>query len=209
MASVKLPSARSQGLAHCHTCHMLNQLPEGDHQGQCTRCFASVHFRSHNSIERSWALVIASLIVFVPANMLPIMTVNYFGTGTADTILSGIVTLINLDMAPVALIVFIASFLVPLSKILGLIILLVTVNRHSGVEPVQRTVLYRIVEFLGKWSMLDVFVVAIMGAVVNLGYITSIEPGRGAAAFAIMVILTMFAAHAFDPRLIWDLKDNE
>jgi len=135
--------------------------------------------------------------------------VNYFGTGTADTILSGIVTLINLDMAPVALIVFIASFLVPLSKILGLIILLVTVNRHSGVEPVQRTVLYRIVEFLGKWSMLDVFVVAIMGAVVNLGYITSIEPGKGAAAFAIMVILTMFAAHAFDPRLIWDLKHNE
>jgi len=209
VASVKLPSARSKGLAHCHTCHMLNQLPEGDHHGHCSRCSAPVHYRSHNSIERSWALVIASLIVFVPANTLPIMTVNYFGVGTADTILSGIVTLINLDMAPVALIVFIASFLVPLSKILGLIILLVTVNRHSRVQPVQRTTLYRIVEFLGKWSMLDVFVVGIMGAVVNLGYITSIEPGRGAAAFAIMVILTMFAAHAFDPRLIWDLKNNE
>jgi len=188
---------------------MLNKLPEGKHDGLCTRCLAPVHFRKHNSIERSWALVIASLIAFIPANTLPIMTVNYFGSGTSDTILSGIVTLINLGMAPVALIIFIASFLVPLSKIIGLIILLITANRHSNIQPVQRTVLYRMVEFLGKWSMLDVFVVAIMGAVVNLGYITSIVPGKGAAAFAIMVILTMFAAHAFDPRLIWDLKNNE
>lgn len=209
MASARLKSARSRELAKCHTCHMLNKLANGEHSGVCSRCSAPVHFRSHNSIERSWALVIASLIAFIPANTLPIMTVNYFGSGTADTILSGIVTLINLDMAPVALIVFIASFIVPLSKILGLIILLITVNRHSKVQPVQRTMLYRIVAFLGKWSMLDVFVVAIMGAVVNLGYITSIEPGKGAAAFAIMVILTMFAAHAFDPRLIWDLKHNE
>jgi len=209
VANVKLKSARSEGLARCHTCSMLNKLAGGAHHGLCTRCQAPVHFRSQNSLERSWALVIASLVVFIPANLLPIMTVNYFGTGTSDTILSGIITLINLGMAPVAVIVFIASFLVPLSKILGLIILLITVNRHSRVKPVQRTKLYRVVEFLGKWSMLDVFVVAIMGAVVNLGYITSIEPGKGAAAFAVMVILTMFAAHSFDQRLIWDLKDNE
>lgn len=209
MAHVKSKSARAEGLARCHTCSMLNNLAAGAHDGLCTRCQAPVHFRTHNSIERSWALVIASLLVFIPANTLPIMTVNYFGTGTSDTILSGIITLINLGMAPVAVIVFIASFLVPLSKILGLIILLVTVNRHSGVQPVQRTKLYRVVAFLGKWSMLDVFVVAMMGAVVNLGYITSIEPGKGAAAFAVMVILTMFAAHSFDQRLIWDLNDNE
>ena len=209
MGSVRLRSARSVGLATCHTCNMLNQLSEDEHHGKCTRCFAPIHFRSRNSIERSWALVIASLVMFIPANTLPIMTVNYFGTGTADTILSGIITLINLDMTPVALIVFVASFLVPLCKILGLIILLITVDRHSRVQPIQRTVLYRIVGFLGKWSMLDVFVVVIMGAVVNLGYITSIEPGPGAAAFAAMVMLTMFAAHAFDPRLIWDLKNNE
>ena len=99
--------------------------------------------------------------------------------------------------------------MVPLGKMLGLFILLVTVDSHSRVQPAQRTRMYRVVEFLGKWSMLDVFVVAIMGAVVNLGFITSIEPGVGAAAFAVMVILTMLAAHTFDPRLIWDFKDNE
>jgi len=202
-------SAKSKGLARCHSCHRLNSHNPLNEHAKCSRCQAPLHFRTHNSIEQSWALVIASLIVFIPANTLPIMTIKYFGSGTPDTILSGIVVLIQLGMAPVAVIVFIASFLVPLCKIFGLIILLITVNGRSNMPPKQRTVMYRIVEFLGKWSMLDVFVVAIMGAVVNLGFITSIEPGPGAAAFGLMVVLTMFAAHSFDPRLIWDLKHND
>lgn len=201
-------SAKSQGLALCHSCHRLNPLEPHAH-GRCSRCHADLHLRKPRSIQRCWALVIASMITFIPANTMPIMTVTYFGNGTPDTILSGIVALIKLNMIPVAIVVFIASFVVPLAKILGLIILLVTVERHSRVQPRHRTIMFRVVDLLGKWSMLDVFVVAIMAAVVKLGFITSIEPGRGAVAFAVTVILTMFAAHAFDPRLIWDLKHNE
>lgn len=209
MATSRAISAKSKGLVLCHACRRLNRFDEKQAHNKCSRCEARLHTRHENSLERSWALVIASVIVFIPANTLPIMTINSFGSGTPDTILSGIVVLVQLGMLPVAIIVFIASFMVPLGKILGLIILLLTVQRNSTVQPKHRTIMYRVVEFLGKWSMLDVFVVAIMGAVVNLGFITSIEPGRGAAAFAIMVVLTMFAAHAFDPRLIWDRNHNE
>ncbi len=202
-------SARSRGLAVCHFCHQLNPMPADADHTSCLRCHADVHMRKPRSIERCWALVIASLITFIPANTLPIMTVTYFGSGTPDTILSGIVALFKLNMWPVAIVVFIASFVVPLAKILGLIILLITVQRHSRVQPKHRTIMFRLVDLLGKWSMLDVFVVAIMAAVVKLGFITSIIPGQGAVAFAVTVVLTMFAAHSFDPRLIWDLKHNE
>ena len=198
-------TARSLNIARCHTCGGLSSLGASANKGTCSRCGADIHFRIHNSVQRSWAFLIASVIAFIPANMMPIMTVSYFGNGTPDTILSGIISLIKLDMWPVATIVFIASFMVPLGKILGLGILLIRVQGQTRLAPDQGTVLYRMVHFLGKWSMLDVFVVAIMGAVVNLGFITSIEPGSG-AAFAIMVIFTMFAANAFDPRLIWDLR---
>jgi len=176
---------------------------------QCPRCKSDLHDRTPHSVERCWALVVASLITFVPANTLPIMSISYFGSGTPDTILSGIIALIKLNMLPVAVVVFIASFVIPLAKILGLMILLVSVKRHSRVQPRQRTMMFRLVEILGKWSMLDVFVVAIMAAVVKLGFITSIEPGPGAVAFAVTVILTMIAAHAFDPRLIWDAEKDE
>lgn len=209
MENAKQKSARSEQLALCHSCQILNEIPLGFDKVSCRRCNATVEFRLHESVQRSWAYLIASVIAFFPANLLPIMTVSSFGSGTPSTILSGILQLIKFDMWPVAIVVFIASFMVPLGKILGLGILLIRVKRQTRLQPGRGTVLYRMVHFLGKWSMLDVFVVAIMGAVVNLGFITSIEPGSGAAAFAVMVLLTMFAAHAFDPRLIWDLKHNE
>ena len=209
MSQIKAISARSKGYVSCHSCKKLTRIRADEAKPKCPRCRAPLHVRVPNSAEHCWALVIASLIAFVPANLLPIMTVTYLGSGKPDTILSGIIALIQAGLAPVAVIVFIASFVVPLAKILGLMILLITVNRHSRVQPKHRTIMYRLVEFLGKWSMLDVFVVAIMAAVVNLGFITTIEPGVGALAFAVMVILTMFAARAFDPRLIWDLKHNE
>jgi paraquat-inducible protein A len=137
------------------------------------------------------------------------MTVLYLGSGTPDTIISGIILLIQMGMMPVALLIFVASFLVPLGKILGIMILLVSVQRRSKIKPKHRAILYRLVEFLGKWSMLDVFVVAVMAAVVQLGFISEIVAGPGVTAFAIMVILTMFSAHAFDPRLIWDMAEND
>lgn len=209
MEHVRQKSARSEGFALCHSCQILNEIPIGSDRVSCRRCHATVEFRLNQSVQRSWAYLIASVIALFPANLMPIMTVSSFGSGNPSTILSGILELIKLDMLPVAIVVFIASFMVPIGKILGLGILLLRVKRQSRLGPGRGTVLYRMVHFLGKWSMLDVFVVAIMGAVVNLGFITSIEPGPGAAAFAVMVLLTMFAAHAFDPRLIWDLKHNE
>ncbi|MCG8609705.1 MAG: paraquat-inducible protein A [Pseudomonadales bacterium] len=202
-------SAKQAGLISCRDCGQLNPLAKSRGQaGNCSRCGSRLHQRLPYSIQRTWAFVIASLIVFIPANTLPMMTVLNFGHGQPDTIISGILFLLKIGMVPVAIIVFIASFLVPLAKILGLMILLITVQRNSTVQPRHRTLLYRLVDLLGKWSMLDVFVVTIMTAVVNLGYISSIEAGAGATAFAVMVILTMFAAHSFDPRLIWDLAET-
>ena len=154
------------------------------------------------------AWTIAALIAFVPANMYPIMEFYTFGAKEASTILGGVGTLAKGGMYPVALIVFVASFVVPLLKIIGLLILMASVALKSKFQLEQHTQLYRIVEFLGPWSMLDVFVVALMAGIVNLGFISSIEAGEGINYFIFMVVATMFAAHSFDPRLLWDSKNN-
>jgi len=202
-----MENAKSRRWMLCHHCHKLNEANDDEHQ-RCCRCRAPIHMRQPHSLEYTWALTIAAIIAFIPANVLPIMTISYFGSGSPNTVLSGIATLIKLEMYPVALIVFIASFMVPLGKIAGLIILMLSIQRPLNIDPKQRILLYRLVDFLGKWSMLDVFVVAIMAAVVQLGFISEIIAGPGATAFAIMVILTMFAAHTFDPRLIWDKEQQ-
>lgn len=199
-------TAKEAGLILCHHCRKLT--PVHEHRAVCSRCGFSLHIRKPNSVERTWAWTIAAMITFIPANLLPTMNIYTLGAGEADTIISGILKLIQYDMVPVAVIVFIASFLVPLGKILGLIILLVSVQHHSNIHPEQRSRLYHLVEFLGPWSMLDVFVVSIMAAVVNLGFITSIDAGAGITFFAIMVVFTMIAAGSFDPRLIWDEADS-
>ena len=169
-------TAKLAGLRLCHHCQKLNPVDDDRH---CRRCGVTLHQRKPNSIERTWAWTCAAIVAFIPANLLPTMTIYSLGSGQSDTIASGILTLIRFDMVPVAIIVFIASFLVPLGKILGLIILLVSVQRKSRIRPAHRTTLYHLVEFLGPWSMLDVFVVSIMTAVVNLGFITSIDAGPG------------------------------
>lgn len=198
-------TAKTAGLQLCHHCHKLNPVDDDSH---CRRCGVTLHLRKPKSIERTWAWTVAAMVAFIPANLLPTMTIYSLGSGQSDTIASGILTLIRFDMVPVAIIVFIASFLVPLGKILGLIILLVSVQRGSRIRPEHRTTLYHLVEFLGPWSMLDVFVVSIMTAVVNLGFITSIDAGPGITAFAMMVVCTMIAAESFDPRLIWDVEEE-
>ena len=161
-----------------------------------------------DSLNRCWALTICSMIVFIPANAFPIMTILYFGKGQPDTILSGIVLLLKLGMFPIALIIFIASFVVPLAKIVGLFYLLISLKRRSKLSAQQRTVMYRLIEFFGKWSMLDVFVVALLVALVEIGAVVEVVAGPGASAFGLMVIITIFAANSFDPRLIWDKDPN-
>ncbi|WOH38395.1 paraquat-inducible protein A [Thalassotalea fonticola] len=201
-------TAKAQGLAQCHVCNLLIDIDESI-DNYCPRCDSKIHMRIYDSLQRCWALTICSLIAFIPANAYPIMTILYFGKGQPDTILSGIVLLLKFGMYPIAAIVFIASFVVPLAKIIGLFVLLLSLRNKSKLTKQQRTKMYRYIELFGRWSMLDVFVVALLVALVEIGAVVEVVAGPGATAFGIMVILTIFAANSFDPRLLWDEEDNE
>ncbi|EJN37728.1 putative paraquat-inducible protein A [Pseudomonas sp. GM84] len=197
------------GILVCNECHELNRQ-EGERSSQtCTRCGAIVHARRPNSIVRTWALLIAASILYIPANVLPIMTISALGQGSPDTIMSGVIALLKHGMVPIAAVVFIASILVPTFKLIGIGLLLYSVQRRQPLSARQRILMYRFIEFIGRWSMLDIFVIAILVAVVNFGRIASVEANLGAVAFATVVILTMLAALTFDPRLIWDNTESD
>ncbi|MEP9317425.1 paraquat-inducible protein A [Pseudomonas sp. LABIM340] len=196
------------GIVVCGECHQLNRREEHD-ETHCSRCGAVVHERTPNSIIRTWALLITAAILYIPANLLPIMTVNFLGNGMPATIMEGVVELINADMIPIAAVVFVASILVPTFKLVGIALLLYSVQRRQPLSALQRNVMYRFIEWIGRWSMLDIFVIAILVTLVNFGNLASIEANLGAAAFASVVVLTMLAAVTFDPRLIWDNTDAE
>lgn len=198
-------TARELGLIRCETCGKL-AYDEG-HDGyeeHCPRCNGHMHLRATNSLSRTWALLITAAILYVPANVLPIMTVTYFGSGQPDTIMSGIIQLLQAGSYAVAGVIFIASILVPLLKMLALLILLLSVQLRMKMDDRQRTRMYRAVELVGRWSMLDMFVIALLVALVNYGKIATIVSGPGATAFGSVVVLTMLAATTFDARLIWD-----
>ena len=201
--------AREAFLA-CHACGQLVRTAGLDVSGHpaCRRCGAALHRRKPDSLDRAWALLIGAVILYVPANLLPIMTVTSLGKGHPDTILSGVKTLVAAGMWPVALLVFFASITVPVLKMAGLVYLLVSTRRGSLQRCRDRTVMYRLIEAVGRWSMVDVFMISILVALVSLGGLATIEPGLGAAAFATVVVLTMLASLAFDPRLIWDAAEN-
>ena len=197
------------GILICTECHELNkQEPDTDEQ-TCTRCGALVHARRPNSLTRTWALLITAAILYIPANLLPIMTINSLGQGAPSTIMAGVIELVQHGMFPIAAVVFIASILVPTFKLVGIALLLFSVQRRQPLSARQRIIMYRFIEFIGRWSMLDIFVIAILVAVVNFGRIASVEANLGAVAFASVVILTMLAAVTFDPRLIWDNTESD
>ena len=197
------------GILICSECHELNrQDPETDEQ-TCTRCGALVHARRPDSLMRTWALLLTSAILYIPANLLPIMTINSLGQGSPSTIMAGVIELVQHGMIPIAAVVFVASILVPTFKLVGIALLLFSVQRHQPLSARQRIIMYRFIEFIGRWSMLDIFVIAILVAVVNFGRIASIEANLGAVAFASVVVLTMLAAVTFDPRLIWDNTESD
>jgi len=191
-------------LVSCRDCDLLHQMqpvPEGCYV-TCTRCGSVLRERKPNSVNRTLALVIAALIFYVPANLYPIMTFEFMGNAQASTIWEGVKMLYSDGMWSVATLVFCASILIPLLKLLGLLYLMASLK--WGWNKVDRTRLYRIVSVIGRWSMLDVFLLSILVAVVKLGQIATVVPGPGAIAFATVVVLTLFAAESFDPRLIWD-----
>jgi len=163
--------------------------------------------RKRNSVQITWSLLITAIIAYLPANLYPVMTVTSLGKSQSDTIMSGVIYLLLHGDWPLALIVFVASVLVPLLKIVSLVYLLLSVQRRSPLRKSQRTRLYRVVELVGRWSMVDIFVVSLLASLVQVGALATIEPGVGAIAFTTVVILTMFAAMSFDPRLIWDHEE--
>ncbi len=197
-------SAADMGYATCHTCDLLVHLG-GKGRARCPRCGSAVHgLRLPDSVARTWALLATASLLLLPANFYPVMTVTRFGMGEPNTILSGVMHLIEDGAWPLGLLVLFASFVVPLSKIAVLALLLVTVQRGSAWRLRDRTLLYHVTEVVGAWSMVDIFLVAILVALVRMDGLATIYPGVGATFFGAAVVVTMMAAHAFDPRLIWD-----
>ena len=194
-------------LLNCHTCGLLSEEHKNLHY--CPRCGTTLHHRIQDSINRTWALLFSAMILLVPANVYPVLTVIRFGQGAPDTILSGVLHLIEDGMWVLAMIIFIASIVVPIMKLIVLSFLLISVQKKWIWRPGDRTLLYRVTEVVGAWSMVDVFLVALLSGLVTMGTLSTIRPGIGATFFGGVVVLTMFAAHSFDPRLIWDNLKQE
>ena len=197
-------TAMQQGLQSCEVCGLLSRPAPGDHEGRCPRCDQELVFRKHDSLQRTWAYLLGAAICYVPANLLPVLTTTTAAGPESDTIMQGVVLLWSPTGWPLSLIVLFASIMIPSAKIVALAYLLITVQRGSVANNEQRIRLYRVVEFIGRWSMVDVFVDAFTAALVQLQPLMSVAPGPGLFFFAAVVVLTMLAVESFDPRLIWD-----
>lgn len=223
-------TARRAGLSNCHICHFICRPSElaninrfggelwplilplssrSDRQ-RCPRCGTRIRVRKPNSLHRCWALVLASFILYLPANLLPITVTSSLGRPPhSDTIMSGVIYFMQTGSWLIAMVIFVASVFVPLMKLFILTFLLASLRFQWNWRPLERTRLYRLTELVGRWSMVDVYVVTILVALVRFGAFANIEAGPGAIYFAVLVILTMFAAESFDPRLIWDRMEDD
>jgi paraquat-inducible protein A len=201
-----IATAARSGLVSCENCGAVSQWRSG--RMFCPRCGGALHQRKPDSLTRTWALLLAAVLLYLPANLLPIMVSSSLFMVQKDTILSGVVYFWHTGSSGLAVLIFSVSILIPILKMGALALLAVSVGRGSILTRRQRMGLYRIVEFVGRWSMLDVFVVALMVGLVRFRTLAVVEAGPGAAAFGAVVVLTMLAARGFDPRLIWD-KDEK
>jgi paraquat-inducible protein A len=200
------PSARQAGLQACSACGLMTPLALG---GSCSRCGATLHSRKPDSTARTWALLVTSALLYIPANTLPVTQVVSLGRAHEDTILSGVVYFLRTGSWPLALVIFIASVLVPVAKFCILTFLLVSVRYGSRWRPRSRAGLYRLTESVGRWSMVDIFAITIMVAMLQMGSVASVVPRPGAMAFAVMVVATILAVRCFDPRLVWDALEPD
>jgi paraquat-inducible protein A len=185
----------------CDTCGLVSRAAPGM---RCSRCGLRLRDRIPASLQRTWAFALAALVLYIPANIYPVLTVVRLGADQPSTILGGVRELIEADMWPLAALVFFASVAVPVLKLIGLGILLISTHTGTSWGLHDRTILYRVVDAVGRWSMIDIFMESILVALVQFGQLASVYPGPGAIAFAAVVILTMLAARSFDPRLMWD-----
>jgi paraquat-inducible protein A len=201
-------TAARLGLMVCHVCTQLQRpCAPGEKMG-CARCGAVLHWRKPESLLNSWVLLATAAALYLPANLLPVMESGSLFDAHNDTILSGVRFLWDSGDVFIAAIIFIASIILPGAKIIALGMLLVTAQRRSTWKPEMRTAVYRMLESVGRWSMVDIFVAAVLVALVQFKTIAQIEAGPGATAFALVVLFTMFASMSFDPRLIWDPLDG-
>lgn len=191
--------ASNDAMIGCQCCGLINQS-----RARCRRCDVTLNARKPNSLARSWALLISAILLYVPANIYPVMRITQLGDTHAFTIMGGILELADYGLWPLALLVFLASITIPLMKLLILGYMLVTTQTGSDEHLLGRIKAYRLVEFIGRWSMIDVFMISILVALVRFNQFASINAGVGAPCFAAVVVLTMFAVSGFDPRLMWD-----
>ena len=204
------PTLKNAGLLLCLTCSKIMDS-QGGHPGpslRCPRCGSRVDRRIPSSVSHTWAFVITGFLLLIPANICPITQIIRFGSGNPDTIMSGVLGLVKSGMAPIAFIIFMASVVVPVFKLAGLAFLLMCIHFKWRFSPIHCTLMYRFIALIGRWSMLDLFMISILAALVDLGAVSSVIPGVGATAFAAVVVVTLLASISFDPRLIWDLKDT-
>lgn len=201
---------KKAGMVLCRTCNKIfdNTRQNSGHQHRCPRCGSPVQMRIPSSVSHTWAFVLTGFFLLIPANICPITQVVRFGAGTPDTIMSGVMSLIRSGMLPIAAIIFVASIVVPIFKLAGLAFLLLCIHFKWEFSPLHCTLVYRFISIIGKWSMLDLFMISILSALVDMGSVSSVVPGPGATAFASVVVVTLFASLSFDPRLIWDLKER-
>lgn len=205
--SAAAASAMLAGVQGCGVCGLLSRPEAGAGAGRCPRCGEVLTFRRRDSIERTWAFLIAAAVCYVPANLLPVLTTTTAAGAESDTIMQGVALLWSPTGWPLSLIVLVASIMIPSAKILALAYLLISVQRRKVTNTEQCGRMYRTVEFIGRWSMVDVFVDTFTAALVQLPPLMSVEPGPGLVFFAAVVVLTMMAVESFDPRLIWDAAD--
>lgn len=205
------PSARQQSVIKCQECTLLVDMKRHNiTDNRCPRCFAKLHYRIPNSIQKTWAYLLTASIMLIPANLLPISSLTSTGTTTPDTIMSGVISLANNDNLGIAIIIFIASILVPIFKIIGLALILLSIQHKIQITNKHKLLLFNVIHWVGKWSIMDLFVISIMVSVINRGSFFSADPGPGATCFGLVVVLTILAAESFDTRLIWDLdKTND
>ena len=208
--ALALPRATDLGLIGCHVCRLVcRQPPDGADDMVCPRCGSALHRRKPATYARTWALLLAAFMMYLPANFLPIMRTASLNDVDDNTILSGVKELWVNGSGDLAVIVFVASIMVPMLKFLVLGTLLISSHMRTDWAQVQRARLYRLVEFIGYWSMLDVFVVALLSALVRFNVLSRVEPLPGVIFFGLTVVLTMLASMSFDPRLIWDSRDSD
>lgn len=199
-APTGLITAREAGLVACTRCGRVHR-PQA---GSCTRCGAPLNPAGRKSMQAVWAWLLAGIVVYIPANLYPMLRTSTLLDKTESTIVGGAIDLMHHGSYGVAAIVFVASVLIPVGKFIAIGYLALDLTPSTLMNKHQRHRLYEVVEFIGRWSMIDVFVVAILAALVQLGFFANLAPGPAAAFFALSVAATMFSARAFDPRLIWD-----